>query len=330
MSTPSATLTSYISLASAMLIVGTSVVASKVVVDTMPIYTASTLRFLLAAVILLAIVRRSGGIPSLPLRVHLIVALEALAGLVVFNVLLLLGLDLTTAIASGIITSSTPAVIALMSVALGDRLNLVGWTGVSLAVAGIVVVNLFGTSEATDARRPLLGAILVFLAVVGEALYTVLGKVATLSLRPLPMAALVTTYGFLLFLPFAATDIRDFHPTDIPLSGWISILYLSVIVTVTAFALWFKGLQHVPASTAGAFTGMIPVGTILATAIFLDEPVTWLHLLGVAIVVAGILLVTRGMSPSRRIAPPAARPGVTAAPATRGQGQRAVDATVDP
>ncbi len=307
-------LSSYLALASAMLIVGTSVVASKVVTETMPIYTASALRFLFAAAILLVMVRRAGGIPHLPVRLHLVVATQALAGLVVFNVLLLLGLERTTAIASGIITSSTPAAIALMSVALGDRLKPAGWLGVSLAMLGIVIVNLFGTGDSGGATQPLLGAVLVVLAVAGEALYTVLGKVAAPSLRPVPMATLVTLYGFVLFLPFAATDARDFHPAEIPARGWLAILYLAVVVTVVAFALWFQGLQHVPASTAGAFTGMIPVGTILATAVFLDEPVTWLHVLGVGIVVLGIVLVTRGMRPAIDAAPTIAAGVVTSAP----------------
>ena len=301
---------SYLYLAAAMLIVGTSVVASKVVVDTMPIYTASALRFLLAVGILLALVRRAGGIPPLSPRLHLIVAAQALAGLVLFNALLLLGLDRTTAVASGIITSSTPAVIALMSVALGDRLRPAGWIGVTLAVLGIVIVNLFGTADASSATQPLLGALLVFLAVVGEALYTVLGKIAAPALRPVPMATLVTLYGFLLFLPLAATDIADFAPGRIPARGWLALLYLAAIVTVVAFALWFQGLQHVPASTAGAFTGMIPVGTILATAIFLDEPVTWLHLVGVGTVMLGIALVTRGIRPVRHATPPGTAAGV--------------------
>lgn len=307
MTRPSTTLSSYLALGGAMLIVGTSVVASKIIVDTMPIYTASTLRFLLAALMLLAITAKTGGIPRLPVRVHLILATQAAAGLVMFNVLLLLGLDRTTAIASGIITSTTPAVIALLSIPLGDRLQPIGWLGVSLAVAGVVVVNVFGTSEAESASRPLLGAALVFLAVVGEAIYAVLGKVATAEVRPVPMAALVSLYGFVLFLPFAAIDVGDFHPADVPPKGWVSILYLAAIVTVVAFALWFQGLQHVPASTAGAFTGMIPVGTILATAIFLDEPVRWLHVAGVAVVIAGIVLVTRGTATG---APEPSLPGI--------------------
>jgi drug/metabolite transporter (DMT)-like permease len=296
----STTLNSYLALGAAMLIVGTSVVASKIIVETMPIYTASTLRFLIAAVLLIAISTRTGGIPRLPGRVHLLLAAQALTGLVMFNVLLLLGLDLTTAIASGIITSSTPAVIALLSLPLGDRLRTVGWLGVTLTIAGVVIVNLFGTTEAGSATRPLLGAALVFLAVVGEALYAVLGKVATASVKPIQMATLVTIYGLVLFLPFAAMDIRDFHPADVPARGWVSLLYLAAIVTVVAFALWFQGLQHVPASTAGAFTGMIPVGTIIATAIFLDEPVRWIHIAGMAVVIAGIVLVTRGMRPVAR------------------------------
>ncbi|HEV2127687.1 MAG TPA: DMT family transporter [Thermomicrobiales bacterium] len=242
------------------------------------------------------------------------VALQALAGLVLFNALLLLGLGRTTAVASGIITSSTPAVIALMSVALGDCLKPGGWLGVALAVLGIVIVNLFGTAEASSATQPFLGAVLVFLAVVGKALYTVLGKIAAPSLRPVPMATLVTVYGFLLFLPLAATDVGDMRPSEIPGSGWLALLYLAAIVTVVAFALWFQGLQHVPASTAGALTGMIPVGTILATAIFLDEPVTWLHILGVTVVVVGIALVTQGIRPARHAVPPGSTAGMPTYP----------------
>ncbi len=301
-----APIASYLALASAMLIVGTSVVASKIVVDTLPIYTASMLRFLIAAIVLLVIVARSGGFPKLTLRVHLTLALLALVGLVLFNVLLLLGLDLTTAIASGIITSLTPAVVALLSIPLGDRLRPAGWIGVTLAVAGVVIVNLFGTAEAASASRPLLGAALVFLAVIGEALYAVIGKVATASVKPIPMATLVTIYGFVLFLPFAALDIRDLHPADVPIKGWVAVVYLALIVTVVAFALWFNGLQHVPASTAGAFTGLIPVGTIVATALFLDEPVRWVHLAGIAAVMLGIVLVTR----DTREADPVPLPGV--------------------
>jgi drug/metabolite transporter (DMT)-like permease len=299
-------LASHLALGGAMLIVGTSVVASKIVVETMPIYTASALRFLIAAAMLLAIAAGAGGIPKLAPRLHLILALQAAVGLVMFNVLLLLGLDLTTAITSGIITSTTPAVVALLSIPLGDRLQPAGWLGVSLAVAGVVIVNTFGTAQAESASRPLLGAALVFLAVVGEALYAVLGKVATASVKPVPMATLVTVYGLILFAPLAAFDIGDFHPGDVPVRAWVAIVYLAAIVTVVAFALWFYGLQHVSASTAGAFTGMIPVGTILATAVFLDEPVTSLHLAGMGVVIAGIVLVAGGTGPGE---PAQALPG---------------------
>jgi len=302
---------SYLYLTSAMLILGASVVASKVIAETMPIYTASVIRQLLAAVILIAIVGRAGGIPRLPPRLHLVLLLQALTGMVLFNVLLLLGLGMTTAIAGGIITSSTPAVIAVMSVTLGDRLRPAGWLGVALAVLGMVIVNLFATADASDARRPALGAVLVFLAVIAEALYTILGKIAAPSLKPIPMATLVTIYGLILFLPLAATDVGDFRPSQIPASGWFALVFLASFVTVGAFVLWLQGLRHVPASTAGAFTGMIPVGTVVAAALFLDEPITWLHIAGVATAICGIVLVTRALRPVSGALPPGSTIGAT-------------------
>lgn len=279
-------------LALAMGIVGTSVTANTFIVGHAPIFLASAIRFLLAAAILVMFVRAiEGGLPRLSSRLHAVLALQALAGVVMFNILLMLGLDMTTATVSGIITAATPAVIALMSVAMGDRLGRVGWIGVSVAIAGVVAVNLLATPGEDEASRPILGGVLVFLAVVGEALYAVLGRYAAGKLTPLATATWISMYGAAMFVPLALWDLRDTDLDAIPLSAWLAILYLAIVVTVVAFALWFKGLATIPASTAGAFTGMIPVTAVISAGLILGESVGPLHIAGIACVLTGIFLV---------------------------------------
>ena len=279
-------------LALAMGIVGTSVTANTFIVGHAPIFLASAIRFLLAAAILVVIVRAiEGGLPRLSSRLHAVLALQALAGVVMFNILLMLGLDMTTATVSGIITAATPAVIALMSVAMGDRLGRVGWIGVSVAIAGVVAVNLLATPGEDEASRPILGGVLVFLAVVGEALYAVLGRYAAGKMTPLATATWISLYGAAMFVPLALWDLRDTDLDAIPLSAWLAILYLAIVVTVVAFALWFKGLATIPASTAGAFTGMIPVTAVISAGLILGESVGPIHIAGIACVLTGIFLV---------------------------------------
>lgn len=275
-------------------IVGTSVTANKFLVGHIPIMLASGIRFLIAAHLLLLIVHLvENGLPRIPLRMHLVLAAQALFGVVAFNVLILIGLDMTTATISGIITAATPAIIAVMSFALGDRLSRSSWAGVALAIAGVVLVNLLASPPEDAARRPLLGGLLVFLAVVGEAAYTVLGRYAARSISPFATATYICIYGAAMFLPFAVRDLQRFEPAGVPTSTWIAILYLAVIVTVVAFVLWFKGLAVIPASVAGAFTGMIPVTAVISAALLLHERVGLPHVVGITCVLFGILLVAK-------------------------------------
>ena len=70
--------------------------------------------------------------------------LQTLTGVVLFNLLLLMGVDLTTATASGIIMSTVPATIAVLSLALGERISRLTVYGIALAMAGVLIVNLAG------------------------------------------------------------------------------------------------------------------------------------------------------------------------------------------
>ncbi|MGI8484511.1 MAG: DMT family transporter [Thermomicrobiales bacterium] len=296
----------YISLAVAMSIVGSSVVTGKYITDAMPIFLASGIRFIIATGILavwMTMQRRSGIVqPRISRRDHGVMALQAFTGIFIFNVLLLLGLKLTTATTSGIITSATPAIIALLSLFLGERLTGRIWMGVLLAMAGVLAVNLFGAGGVdSPASNPLLGALLVLGAVVGEALYTIFGKMLSGRIAPVAIATWVSLYGALMFLLPGLWELRGFDPGKVPASAWWSVAYSATAVTVVAFVLWFRGLQRVPASTAAPFTGMIPIVAVVLAAILLHEPVGWPHLVGIVCVISGILLITSGSSRRARM-----------------------------
>lgn len=281
-----------VALATGMGIVGTSMTANKFIVGELPIMLASGARFAIASAVLLALVQLvEGGLPRIPARLHLVLVAQALVGVFGFNVFVLLGVDMTTATISGIITAMTPAVIAVISFALGDRLGPGAWLGVALTIGGVVLVNLLATPEEEAARRPLLGAALVFLAVVGEALYTVLGRQVATRMTPLAIATFICLYGLVMFLPFALWDLRGFDLGSAAISAWIAVAYLALVVTVFAFVIWFVGLRTIPASTAGAFTGMIPITAVLSAWLLLGEHIGWAHIAGIALVLAGILLV---------------------------------------
>src|SRR5690606_33257488 len=110
----------FLALASSMGIVGASMTANKFIVGNIPIMLASGIRCALATLVMLVLVRLvDTRLPHIPRNLHITLALQAFTGIFAFNVLALLGVGMTTATISGIITAMTPAVIAIISFALG-------------------------------------------------------------------------------------------------------------------------------------------------------------------------------------------------------------------
>jgi drug/metabolite transporter (DMT)-like permease len=289
-------LIAYLELSLAMIIVGSSVVVGKVITAHVPVFLASTLRLAIGLPILVLLTRQTRfDLRKLKARDYVALFLQALTGVFLFNVLLLYALDYTTAIDSGIITSMTPAVIGVISwLFLREHLSLNVCGGIILTVCGVLAINVFGTvTRADSGAAPLLGNLLVFGAVIGEALFTIFRKLTAERVPALASATLVTTFGLLIFLPLGVYEAIAFDFTRISTGDLLIFLYYGIGVTTMAYILWFSGVEKVPASTAAVFTGVLPVSTVILSVLILGEQSTTAHLVGLACVLGGIGLITR-------------------------------------
>lgn len=299
----------YLDLTLAMAIVGSSVVVGKLVLASFPIFLASGLRFGLASLLLVPLLLYHERRLPRPSRADLrILALQSFTGIFLFNVLLLYGLKYTSATAGGVITSTTPAVIGLLSwLFLGERLRWNTVAGIILAVLGIMAINLLGGGAQGGGAACVLGSLLIFGAVVGEACFTIFGKLLVSRFSPLAIATYVSLLGFLMFLPLAVRDAAQFDFATLPPAAWLPIIYYGVVVTVVAFILWYSGVAAVPASTAAVFTGVLPISTILLSHLLLGERLGWGHLAGIACVLIAIRLSAGPIARTRQGAAPAER-----------------------
>ncbi len=76
----------------------------------------------------------------------------------------------------------------------------------------------------------------------------------------------------LLFLPLTLYQAAGFDFSAVDLADWVPVLHYGVFVTAVGYLLWFGGLLRVPASTAGVFTGVLPVSAMLLCYAILGEP----------------------------------------------------------
>lgn len=275
-----------------MAIVGSSVVAGKLIVSSFPIFLASELRFIVATIILIpTLLLREKRFPTIKYKDFILLFIQALTGVFLFNIFMLYGLKYTTAVQAGIITSTLPAVIGFASyLFLKEKLSSRKIVGIIMAVLGVLCINIVG-GEA-EKMNSLFGNLLIFGAVVGETLFITLGKSVSERMSPLSISTMMSILGVFMFLPFAIYEAKHFDFLSVGRWDWMNILYFGIVVTVLAFLLMYEGLSKVSASSAGVFTSILPVSAVLLSFIILKEEIFLSHLLGILLVMISICFIS--------------------------------------
>jgi drug/metabolite transporter (DMT)-like permease len=293
----------FVELSATMFLSASHVVLAKIVLRSFPLFFASGATMGLTAVVYLAAMTLKGWkLPRLAARDVLLLVLQAFGGLFLYRILILYGLQRTGAIEAGIVLSSTPAVVGLLAfVFLRERLTWRTIAAIGLCSLGILVLNLTGAGVPTGGRSGVLvGSLLLFLAVIGDALYTVFRKVLSGRISPLANSTIISTLCFAMFLPLILADLPKVDFPGITAGSWLILLYYGTVVPSLSFLLWFRGVSKVRASTADIFSSLLPIFTLLLSLLILHERLTWTRVLGMVMIIAGILLSTLGTAAQRR------------------------------
>src|SRR5258705_2314662 len=134
---------SYLFLASAMALVGSYVGFSKLLVVVFPIFLLAWVRFGIAAVAMVAWVKRTPGESRLNAHDRKLLFLESFLGNFLFSICMLFGVAKTSALAAGVIMAAIPGVVAVLSaVFLRERISLRVATGIGCAVGGLAIGSM--------------------------------------------------------------------------------------------------------------------------------------------------------------------------------------------
>ncbi|MBD0382156.1 DMT family transporter [Paenibacillus sedimenti] len=302
----------YLELTMAAILIGSSVVAGKLMTMQLPVFLSQTASLAIALVLLIPILLLANrkSLIKVGKRDALILLLQAFLGMFLFRVLMLYGLRYASAAESGIVTSLTPAAIALLSFAiLKEKLTARLTLGIGCSLFGIVVIQAPGwlmSASVAQSNDSYIGILLILLAVIGEAMLTILRKKTSSGVSPLLGTTYITFFSFLMFLPFSIVEAWQFDFDQVGGGEIGLLLYYGIFVTVGGYILWFRGVSNLPASTAAVYTGCIPVSTLLLSYAVLHEPFSFAHVAGVGFVFMGILLISdfRNLKGSSKSAAP--------------------------
>lgn len=207
----------------------------------------------------------------------------------------LFGLRYIGAAEAGIIIGASPAITAfLSSLLIRDVPFRAVWFGCAVSFAGVALVS-GGDTQGVRGNEPVLGGLLVVVALVSWALYSIGGRHTMERFSPLTVNWTTLLISILLQIPLLWTDqkmaVAGLH--SVPVDGWIALLYLVVFATALGQQAWLFGVRAIGPSRAGIFINLIPVSALVLAVLIFDETLGSREVIGVGLILAGAWLVNR-------------------------------------
>jgi len=163
--------------------------------------------------------------------------------------------------------------------------------GSAVALVGVAMVIYNGSFVLQ--LNPL-GDFLTLVAALSWAVYSLLIKELTGRYRASFITRKVFFYGLVTMLP-----VFLFSPWQFPLSAfadpvvWMNLLFLGLVASFACFVLWNITVKRLGPIATSNYIYLNPVTTMIASAIFLDEPVTPLAFIGCFLTLAGVYLANK-------------------------------------
>jgi drug/metabolite transporter (DMT)-like permease len=221
------------------------------------------------------------------------VVLLSFGGGAVFGMLQFAALKYTTAVNGGLIGAMSPLLIAAAGAVLfRDRLSLGQAAGLLLSIAGALIVVFQGSAARLHSLDASLGDILVLANLIVWAVYTV-----CLRFKPpvhwLSFTIVLAAVSMVASVPFALLEHalgEQLRFTPVTLA---TIAYTGLVSSAIAYAAWNQGVAILGSQRAGLFLNLIPVFSIAAAWWSLGEPIERYHVVGIALIFAGIWAAAR-------------------------------------
>jgi drug/metabolite transporter (DMT)-like permease len=265
---------------------------SKPILTELHPLVAGAARFVIAAVVMLAVMaaRRE----PVPLIRHAKpYGLLGLVGIGGFNVLFFMGMQETSAVNGALIMATNPLMTAfLAAMILGERPNPRHMLALPVALAGVAAVLLGGGANVALSR----GDALMLGANLCWAFYNVLGR------RLMPVGSgLANATGTMVMGALALSAAAALSGAPVTLPGphaATALIAMALGGSVLAYLFYNMGLARLGAGRTALFLNLVPVTTMVIAALT-GTPPSSLQLAGGLVTIGA---VTMAMLPARRVA----------------------------
>ncbi|RRW13473.1 DMT family transporter [Stutzerimonas stutzeri] len=220
----------------------------------------------------------------------------AAMGIASYNSLLYTAAQSTEAINLTLVNTCLPlATFIGAGFLLGEWPLRRAWFGMAVAAGGLLYLISRGSWQTFASLSFQRGDLIMLLAVLAWALYTLLLRrwARHLLVPPLVLLGVLMLLGLPLILPFYLLELGRVGGFALTPSNLAAIGYTAVFASLVAYVGWNHGVKVVGAGRAAMVMYLMPVFTALLGWVLLGEALRTFHWIGGALIFAGLLLATR-------------------------------------
>ncbi|MBN1415055.1 MAG: DMT family transporter [Bacteroidales bacterium] len=169
-----------------------------------------------------------------------------------------------------------------------ERFSTINVIGIFISVLGVTMVI---AGESGFSGSTFWGSLLMFLAVFAAVGYSVLVKKLAASYSSFSIVSWQNTIGLLYFLPLFIVFERN-HITQVrwSLPVIIPLVELAIFGSALAFVFFTYSIKRLGITRSTVFSSLIPVFAVLFSWMLLNDLITPLKIIGIAVVIGGLLL----------------------------------------
>lgn len=196
---------------------------------------------------------------------------------------------------ASIIVAAAPLVsVAVARVLFGERISPLTIAGGAVALGGVVIVCLSRAGVSLTAAVWIAAA-----AMVVQGIYHPLQRPLLRTRTGLEVATYTMVAGTLMTLPLVPFGWEALLTA--PASGWVAAVYLGLLPSAAGFVLWGYAVGRLPVALSTSLLYLVPPVAVLLAWIWLGDAPVPMELLGGAVVISGVVLISQGPRLARRI-----------------------------
>jgi len=265
----------------------------KIGLDELSFINLTILRFfIVCCVLLLILIIQSKKISKLQKKDIIPIFILGFFGVIMYHLGLNYGEQYVSPGAASLIIATIPIqILILASIFLKEKITFTKLAGIIFGLIGVLIISIWGTVGATLEINYIIAAIAIFIAATFGAFYTIAGKKLLDRYSGLSLSIYAMVLGSIGLLPLAINNSLISQVSNLSAKGWFAIIFLGIFSSVIGYIIWYIALEKKTACEISIYLYLIPILSTIISYFLLNEEITFLFILGGALVIFGLFIV---------------------------------------